>query len=1705
MNNGKLYKGMIVIAIAMAFVMPVSAFAHGEAPTVTSGHTNSVTIKSDTPGGVSISGDRRGSLVTTRTLDPTTLMTRGVVYVDDNQVPGWYDHSHVKTIHEGVANATAGDTIFVYNGTYYDHVTVNKMVSLVGESRNAVIVDGSGTGNVLYVTAASVNISSFSVRKGSYGIYVVGPSNNNSITDCDLYGCSSNGIYLSYTNNNSIMNCHVYANGYGIRISASPYNDIVGCEINNSAYGLQLDTVLTNLAWYNNIVDCDLYNTTQQAVRYTELARYNTMTGCNIHDNRGIGIYMYKASYNTFTSCNVYNNRDDGIYVSFSSIGDSFSDFNIYNNTLFGFHTYSQANNFDVLNCNIYDNHGGGIQLGVCQNGYLSGNTLTNNNLNLLVLGSSLSSYYHSIDPSNTIDGKPVYYLVNQSNIVLTEANHFGYLGLISCTNITAMNSVVNGIMLVNTVHSTIINVTSHSNQIGIYLTISSNYNTLMDCDVYNNTQNGIILSGSNNNNLTNCNAYNNIGYGIRLFGSSYNIVTNCTAHNTAVMPGFGYGYGIMFESAANYNTLIDSDAYNNGNTGITLTSNNYVMNCNAYNNVQNGIALGSQGSNNNITNCNAFNNTQNGFHFSYHANNNDLTNCDSHDNGKIGISITSSNINRITNCNIYDNGNYGALLAGCANTRLRGDTFTGNLYNFGVTGSYVQDIDPSNTVDGKNIYYLVSQSNQVLDETDNVGFLGLVSCTNITVKNSDVTGVLLVTTTHSTLQNIASHDYEIGFYLSGSSDDTITDCDAYNNTNYGLYLDSSANTKVRDSAFYDNQYDFGVTGAYVQDIDSSNMVNGKNIYYLVGQSDQVLDETDNVGFVCLVSCSNIMVLNSDTSGVLLVNTDGSVITNVSAHGAMTGIIISGSTNNQITECTAYDNNQGISLVDGSDNAIVDSTAYDNVVGILLGGLPTGNTVSGCEFYGNTGAGISVTTTDILDVANSFIDCVSHENGIGISLVGFSTTVTGCVFNDNLGNGIYFDIPPWGGNDGNEITYCTSSNNDYGIYIYYEEYKMTQPNSHQSPREGLNIFHHNNFIDNAQNAYEGYGWDNPTQTQWDDGSQGNYWSDYTGVDEDGDGIGDTPYDIPDNGYQDMYPLMTPWDTTPPVITDAVATPDVQSINDPVVITCVVVDNIAVGTVMVNISGPTGFIMEPMTNEGSTYSYENVFTTYGVYYCYIWANDSKGNTAVSDVFPFIITEFEKPVSAVAPLPTWKKTVPFSITATAYDNIGVANVSLWYRYSSDGISWTAWTFYGTDGAAPWSWSFSGVDGYYQFYSIAVDTLGNIEDAPATADASTGIDTVKPVTSVQLDGTLGQNGWYIETPVTVTLTASDSLSGVESTWYKIDAGFWTLYSVPFLVGGDGVHTVQYYSFDEAGNSENTKSTTIKIDTTSPTTTHELSGVMGSGGAYASDVMITLSAIDASSGVNSTEFQMDGSGWMTYTTPYIVMADGDHTLQYYSIDIAGNSESTTVVEFTIHHDMVPPETTHVFNGIAGDNGWYISPVVVTLNAQDDSSGVAYTNYKIDDDGWINYTGSFTVTQDGVHAISYYSVDRVGNAETSHDVPLYLDATAPAIQLTATPQNLLKTKWLLVANVSDDTSGVARVVFYVAGELLGNVTTAPYEFLYEGTNSPAQAIVYDSAGNSQISNEVEETSYEINGQQQSIIGGLLGQPLNVSLLRALQ
>ena len=105
------------------------------------------------------------------------------------------------------------------------------------------------------------------------------------------------------------------------------------------------------------------------------------------------------------------------------------------------------------------------------------------------------------------------------------------------------------------------------------------------------------------------------------------------------------------------------------------------------------------------------------------------------------------------------------------------------------------------------------------------------------------------------------------------------------------------------------------------------------------------------------------------------------------------------------------------------------------------------------------------------------------------------------------------------------------------------------------------------------------------------------------------------------------------------------------------------------------------------------------------------------------------------------------------------------------------------------------------------------------PKIGEAVT-LDTTPPITQVTIEGTSGENGWYTS-DVSLTLTAKDEEdgSGIEKTEYSTDNGnTWVAYTNPITFSQEGIIQIRYRSTDKQGNTEETKTTTIKIDKTAP-----------------------------------------------------------------------------------------------------------------------------------------------------------------------------------------------------------------------------------------------------------------------------------------------
>ncbi|MFJ1601611.1 OmpL47-type beta-barrel domain-containing protein [Streptomyces sp. NPDC088261] len=234
--------------------------------------------------------------------------------------------------------------------------------------------------------------------------------------------------------------------------------------------------------------------------------------------------------------------------------------------------------------------------------------------------------------------------------------------------------------------------------------------------------------------------------------------------------------------------------------------------------------------------------------------------------------------------------------------------------------------------------------------------------------------------------------------------------------------------------------------------------------------------------------------------------------------------------------------------------------------------------------------------------------------------------------------------------------------------------------------------------------------------------------------------------------------------------------------------------------------------------------------------------------------------------------------------------------------------------------------GADGAWQPYTapVVVNTVGShtvryrATDQAGNAAAEKSVsfavvappsgDSTAPETSATVSGDKDPAGNYL-TMATVTVTASDTGTGVNTIEYALGAGAaWQPYTAPVMVHQVGSHTVRYRATDKAGNVAAEKSVAFTVvappaqDTTAPVTTAAVSGTLNSNGAYITSAKVTLSATDTGgSGVDRTEYSLDGGPYLAYTTPVIVDAIGYHTLAHRATDKAGNTSAAKQVSFSI------------------------------------------------------------------------------------------------------------------------------------------------------------------------------------------------------------
>jgi len=315
----------------------------------------------------------------------------------------------------------------------------------------------------------------------------------------------------------------------------------------------------------------------------------NVFYGNEIIDNNHFGFSIYRSSNDTIYENTISSNGEGYSYAGHSSIDIAYcsnstiklnnitenynldgiyflesSDCHIYENNItknyFGIRLLSSSNNNGIYANTITASNLDGIYIHESSNNTLHANLLYDNRYGFFVYGYDLTEYFHNIDTTNTVNGKPVYYLINQHDESVTSLTYpeIGFMAFINSTNIEieglnltgnsqglllayTNNSIVtankiisnyNGLVLFNSFENSLRRNTVTENEYrGIYLDYS-NFNNVLENTIRDNDYQGIYVSDSENNTIYR-NTIANHEYAIELYGTNNRFYLNNFVNNS--------------------------------------------------------------------------------------------------------------------------------------------------------------------------------------------------------------------------------------------------------------------------------------------------------------------------------------------------------------------------------------------------------------------------------------------------------------------------------------------------------------------------------------------------------------------------------------------------------------------------------------------------------------------------------------------------------------------------------------------------------------------------------------------------------------------------------------------------------------------------------------------------------------------------------------------------------------------------------------------------------------------------------------------------------------------------------------------------------------------------------------------------------------------------------------------------------------------
>jgi parallel beta-helix repeat protein len=653
----------------------------------------------------------------------------------------------------------------------------------------------------------------------------------------------------------------------------------------------------------------------------------------------------------------------------------------------------------------------------------------------------------------------------------------------------------------------------------GVFITFFGTHNTVSNTTINNCEFDGIYITNSDNNLISNCTITSNDRFGITIYESYGTRIENSTIQ-------YNNYFGINLNASTYTEIYYTNISYNDGK-GILLYSDSHnitILGCEIDWNTNKGIDLWGT-SDNTIINTTVIGNNGIGIDFTAETTNQWIEGCTITDNEGTGIDLRGSWYVDIVGCNISRNKGYGGIYSAKPVQHV-------NIKNSNITGNIGNGIDLYKTK-----WVVISFSNISRNTRNGIYFNRSLNHTNniihdCTISENDLNGVHFYTYTNDDDSYIQNNN--------------IYSNTIYSNEQHGIYFYTYSLNKITYIR-YNNIY---------SNLIYSNSQNG--IYFYSRDHSFVNIKNNNIytNSIYLNNLNGIFFLAIDYNFYYIQNNN--IFSNSIYSNGFNGIYFKGELptsyryfvlGNNIYSNMIYSNGENGIYINAfgeyrsviEKNNIHSNTIYQHLgghVGILIEQPDTAESTKGSYIYNNTiifnsyGIKFSKVKSHI-----TFANNISYNNE---GVLFLRSTLNTLRYNNITYNNLTgINLSSSSNNnliENNNIT----SNNKTGFLITGDsnDNLIWRNNITNNLEIGLDItgasgnqIHHNNFINNTQNAYDS----TIALNDWDDGAEGNYWSDYLGSDDNGDGFGEDPYVIPGGGSRDWHPFIEYVNVTPPYI------------------------------------------------------------------------------------------------------------------------------------------------------------------------------------------------------------------------------------------------------------------------------------------------------------------------------------------------------------------------------------------------------------------------------------------------------------------------------------------------------------------------------------------------------------------------------------------